>query len=831
MIKKIIYSFLILVMLAGITGAVYANEVQDKGENKIKDLTEQPGILLKHEQIEKDLLEWYESSDAKTLDTAIVQQNIYGTAPLTAVILFETENEEAVTVRVHGKTENRDIVYTTDSAKHHEVQIFGLYADYENTVTLTTESGQSREFKIETEPLPENLEQVTRIGEDAAPLGNHLFYVCDRWRLVFDEDGEVRWYMTELDTAFSGVDEMDPATHSFWFSTEGSSPKMATVYCMSFTGRVRGIFFLRGKSAHHDAALLPDGKLLYFSKWQTASAEVSVLDPEDGSITLYHEFLELFQEYPESLEYQTRDHEWDYTHVNAIQYIPENNSLLISFRNQHTIMDVDFDTKEINWVFTPSYIKDEDGTIKAIQSDFTDKLILPEDGDDTFEWFYSQHAVKKITYDVENQMVDLVLLDNGTDRFLATEAEQEDKNQEKYSRLVRYSLDLNHHTAKQIYTFGSDYAEYYSDQCGSAQYLPEEDLYIANFPGKEIEEDRTSVVTESDAEGNLISSFEIVNTTDGTYRCYVYDTDTFAETRNILSEPESYVEVYHLGGRTWEKSDFPSVKNGEKFRTGILQLTEKGFMLRGGCKEEENTAETETEENTEGTSKEEEKKEKEPHEFWLLATNEQGEEYSISLISFMYNHFYLPGIPMKDLPEGIWTLEIYSQIKGEPAGRQKLGYRYISGEKTETREVDSADVEVENTTIWKVEITESIAAPLLETVVPVIQYDGSIDDVKYESKAAEGNQFLLLNLKVEKDGKGSEAFSWENVFLEDAEGNKYSRMNDSFLIDHEYNRMAGTAIKMGKKNGWISFEIPSDTDPDQIFFIYESDKGSIRMKI
>ena len=788
-------------------------------------LSEEKSLMEAQDEMEKELLEWYDNSSCKTLDTAQVHQDLYGTAPLTAVILFETENPETVTVTVHGKDPAGNITYVTEESTWHEVQIFGLYADWDNLVTLETSSGQSRDFEITTEPLPDTMSQVKKTSGTGTQLENHLFYVCDQYRTVFDQNGDVRWYMAGLSTAFSGIDEIDPENHCFWFSTEGTSQSMATVYCMSFTGRIRGIFFTLGKSAHHDGTLLPDGRLLYYSKWGKPSSELSILDPSDGSVSLYYDPQELFDEDLGSLEYATKDHAWDFTHANTVEYLAQNDSLLLSFRNQHVVMDMDFSTKNINWVLTPAYSVDASGNAHAFQEKLTDALILPDENDTGFEWFYSQHAPRLISYEEETDVYDIVLLDNGTDRFVADDSSSPEETDEKYSRLVRYQIDAKNRSVTQIYQYGQDHPEYYSDQCGSAQYLEENGHYIASFPGLEEQDSRISFVTESDSDGKEIAEYQITNTSDGIYRAFSCDASVFAEEGSTLRSPENYMTRYNLLDETWKKSDYPVSAGSESYSISEITLTDQGLSIRGFVREKEARNKN--------------------HTFRLIARNENGDQYSFSLIRFRKFRFYMPGIPMNQLPEGTYQLAIYAEVRGEVLGCTEIPYQYVSKTASDTGETLSDEPASETTaeknaantdtnqgdTLWEIRIQEATTADSLQTTVPVTQYDGSVDQVPYSNAPADGHIYVLLHLDVVKAGKGTGSFSWDKVSLQDENGNCYTRINDSFLSDHGYDRMAGTDIKIGSKSGWICFEIPADSAEGALTLLYKEEGQEIELLV
>ncbi|MDO4518754.1 MAG: aryl-sulfate sulfotransferase [Eubacteriales bacterium] len=799
---KELVSILLVIMLAISVSVSAATE--DAKQSEAVYLQEELTLLEKHRKLEKELLEWYAGSDAKTLETAIVHQDLYEMAPLTAVLLFETELPETVNVTVHGKTEDADISYTADKETHHEIQIFGLYPDYENTVTIVTESGNTRDFIIRTDPVPETMTRITKKELSEEPMSERLFYVCDKWRTIFDRHGDIRWYMTGVMAAFSGIDEIDYKNHCFWISTEGSSASMATVYCVSFTGKMLGQYFYLGKSAHHDATLLPDGKLMYLSKWRTKSAELSILDPETGKLELYMDPQELFDDSIGSLEYSTRDDSWDFLHINSVEYIPANDSLLLSFRNQHMIMSMDYKTRKVNWVLTPAY-KEEGENAEAIQSAFSDVLILPKKEED-FEWFYSQHSPRLISYDSNSEVYDIVLFDNGTDRFLASESGNANRNEEKYSRLVRYQIDAKNKTVKQIYEFGQDYPEYYSDQCGSAQYIMEENRYVANFPCLEMEDDsRTSIVTESDENGKLTAEYELENIPDGSYRTIAYDMETFITTENVISNAQDYTEVYQLDGKKWEMKEFKPSVQSEVYQVDDMVLTDHGLRIKGQIL---------------GIEKEDKLK------IRLLAIDSVGKIYAISLINYGHNKFYLQGIDMKALPKETYQLAIDIERNDEEIGYKMIPYLYTEEKVGLSEENTKRKYSLtENTTNWDVEILDVIQTEELKTIVPVTQYDLSIDNVEYLNHAQEGMRYLLLNMKIKKSGSGSAAFSWKNVILTDINGDIYTRSDDIFLENHGYDRMPGTDIKMGSKTGWICFEIPEESEEGAFTLEYQGKDG------
>ena len=77
-----------------------------------------------------------EQENGYTWDDPMVILNPYQISPLTAVVLFDTEEEYGVRFTVKGKTAAADISGEIDAASSHRVPIIGLYPGEDNTVVL-----------------------------------------------------------------------------------------------------------------------------------------------------------------------------------------------------------------------------------------------------------------------------------------------------------------------------------------------------------------------------------------------------------------------------------------------------------------------------------------------------------------------------------------------------------------------------------------------------------------------------------------------------------------------------------------------------------------------
>ena len=125
-----------------------------------------------------------------TLDNPNIIINPYEISPLTALIIFETPNEEEVEITVKGK--DKDSTYTNKfiKAKEHYIPVLGLYPDYNNEVIINC-GKEKQTYIIKTNKLPEDLKLETK-GNKSNKL---YFFKTDKYIYAIDNNNEVRWYL------------------------------------------------------------------------------------------------------------------------------------------------------------------------------------------------------------------------------------------------------------------------------------------------------------------------------------------------------------------------------------------------------------------------------------------------------------------------------------------------------------------------------------------------------------------------------------------------------------------------------------------------------------
>lgn len=169
--------------------------------------TEDNIIDRQNEQIE------YLKSYGYTIDNPNVILNPYDISPLTALIIFETDDVVPVSITVVGKTEDTTYKNTFEKSKTHYIPVYGLYPDYNNKIIIKYQNIE-KEIEIKTEKLPKELSNIKENNTE-----NTLFITDDNLPYAIDKNGEIRWYLTKKytgkieklsnDNLFLGSDKKD----------------------------------------------------------------------------------------------------------------------------------------------------------------------------------------------------------------------------------------------------------------------------------------------------------------------------------------------------------------------------------------------------------------------------------------------------------------------------------------------------------------------------------------------------------------------------------------------------------------------------------------------
>lgn len=227
------------------------------------------------------------------------------------------------------------------------------------------------------------------------------------------------------------------------------------IYEMAMNGKIFTEYQLPS-GYHHDQLQMEDGNLLiltfdYYSG--TVEDECVLVDHNTGEILKKWDYKDIL---PQDVAGSGSQTEEDWFHNNAVWYDKKTNSLTLSGRHQDIIINIDYETGALNWML---------GDPEGWPQDMVERYFFTPVGDD-FEWQYEQHACMVLPDG------DIFVFDNG--HYRAKNKEHYILNSQNYSRGVRYRINTEDMTIRQIWQYGKERgAEFFSPYISNVEYYDE----------------------------------------------------------------------------------------------------------------------------------------------------------------------------------------------------------------------------------------------------------------------------------------------------------------------------------------------------------------------
>lgn len=439
-----------------------------EGESLEQTLIRQVKEMADHqEEIDRLMLEELHSG-AYTLDDPFVLLNPYGISPLTAVLLFTTEEPMRIDIHIAGDTPQAEVDFAfSEFETEHMIPVYGLYADQANAVTVTAINQEGMALKsevlVQTDVLPTNMANTTvqarTLDAEAVQPGFTFTYAGDRRgrKMAIDINGDFRWYFntyedgTLLDKTEQAGDYNDG--ESLFIACGSYDRGPVVILELNFLGKLFNAWY-SPYGAHHDIEPDKTGLLVTGCTDSDSEALVYHINTATGEIDKtidYSSYLQVLRnqcevQWPSSDGYYSRK---DWMHMNTI--VSYEGDLIVSSRNQSTVLRSDWEGN-IKWMLC-----DPTGYYEYYK-----QYILTPIGDN-FEYFYVQHAPEVLPdQDGNPDTVDILLFDNGDWRM---------EIPERTSRLIQYRINEKEMTVELIWIWGSDKPELYSKIRGDADFL------------------------------------------------------------------------------------------------------------------------------------------------------------------------------------------------------------------------------------------------------------------------------------------------------------------------------------------------------------------------
>lgn len=413
-------------------------------------------LIKRQAKAEKTMLETFAAGDY-TLERPLVILNPYLINPLSAAVLFRTEEETAVTVTVFGKEERGTFVHTFPRAKEHILPILGLYAGHANQVELRLYGGRAHTVTIRTEPLHGDEPKLISMKTEPEYISEELIFVTPSLNALataFDYRGDIRWHLT-VPVIF---DLKRLKNGNILIGTERVLKLpyyMSGLYEMTMAGKIVKEYSIPG-GYHHDQWEMENGDLLVLTEapdYETVEDVVVLIDRETGEIRKTWDLKDCLVpgEGPSGGFTQK-----DWFHNNALWYDEHSNSIILSGRHTDSIVSIDFDTGRLNWILGDPETWPEEKL----------KYFFTPQGEGDFDWPYEQHAC------LVTPNGGIMCFDNG--HYRSKIREKFLLNRDSFSRGVLYRIDQEKMTIEQLWQYGKERGEeFFSSYIGNVEWYGE----------------------------------------------------------------------------------------------------------------------------------------------------------------------------------------------------------------------------------------------------------------------------------------------------------------------------------------------------------------------
>lgn len=439
-----------------------------------------------------------------------ISPNFFRRVPLVAIVDVEATTDVRATLLIDDGSRQWEQAWPAAAASQHRIAVMGMKPDREHVIRVRLDvpdqgiSQVSEPLSFTTPPLPPGFPplEVVRSEPKLMEPGLTLF-AANIWRnsvsildygfiVALDELGEVVWFCNVGDR----IADMRILSNGHILYQHGN---YRYAYEIDILGRDINRYVATNltelpdeesipveiDTTHHDLLELPNGNLMTLAtelhlvdEYPTSefdsdaplapahvvSDAVVEIDSKTGEVLKRLALRDLLD--PKRIGYISLGSFWkdkynesigdysrDWSHSNALRFLPEENAILVSFRHLDCIYKIDWETKEILWI-----LGNHDDWGEPWQ-----KYLIKPKGE--WEWFYHQHAPQFTPQGT------LILYDNGN--YRARPYDEATHAPENRSRVLEMRIDEEAMTVEKVFEYdGGDEDRFYCPFYCEADWLP-----------------------------------------------------------------------------------------------------------------------------------------------------------------------------------------------------------------------------------------------------------------------------------------------------------------------------------------------------------------------
>ncbi len=441
--------------------------------------------------------------------------NPFKIAPLSVLATFETPTQGYIKTRVLGK-EKGGITFEKmheSLSSLHEIPIYGLYQDFENTIEVifTDKFGNERNkqsFTIETEKVEFRSELEVMVNNLPKEEQTNLYFTSVT-PAAYDTQGELRWWLDHR--KYRGYPTKDG--HIMIQLTGDRQAENGELEYITKMGNIINVYTIPNGVHHEVWQKEAGGNFLLGSSiggtepgfsFHDDDTEDLLLEIDINSRAIVKEWnmRELFDFDRERFWYEL-DNDW--FHMNSIAYDPNDNSLLISSRHQAFVAKIGYDDKKVKWIL---------GTHERWTDEHKDLLLEPLNFDTSVDpnqdWVYGQHS-PRVTANGN-----ILIYDNGMDRP-GFDPDGTFNKAGGYVRAVEFKVDEQNKTVEKIWEHIPYDKTVWSKAVGSIEEKPNGNI----LQGHGIVSNNFRQILEVDKQGNVLFQARVLDS-ENFYRIYSF---------------------------------------------------------------------------------------------------------------------------------------------------------------------------------------------------------------------------------------------------------------------------------------------------------------------
>ncbi|CAM3302505.1 aryl-sulfate sulfotransferase [Nosocomiicoccus ampullae] len=394
---------ILIIMIAGCSNQV-DQATEDKEEKIVEEIEE---IIESNEEFykldnNKEVIKEIKKKDDEinekfyedtyTYDNPFVVVNPYGNSPLSAYVLFTTDEPTQITYTVEGKTKDTEYSYTTKKySVRHEIPLMGLYAGQVNNVKLEVENENgevlTHDLAVETEDIDSDFYTAEITQKNELKINDGLTYMKPSSGELFgvDNAGDIRFLLTnESSEIFNYNEETGHFILNTVSETEEDTKLFNDLIEIDPVGRIYKAYtysqshYDGEKPIHNDIITLNNGNILMLvhnNKDDYIKDAMIEVDWDNGKVLNVVNFKEIL---PESFYKYTESKDW-LSQSSVSQ--TEDDTLIVSFLNQNIIAEIKYPEIEFNWIIAneDEWPKEDDGLGEKIIESSDEIPISPYD--------------------------------------------------------------------------------------------------------------------------------------------------------------------------------------------------------------------------------------------------------------------------------------------------------------------------------------------------------------------------------------------------------------------------------------------------------------------